>query len=295
MIVIECSKTSGIMKKLPLLAVVTMFFISCGSGASHNMTADEAAGYVSTPQAVEAESVEFPVGDGGAADCRAVSPEKKIIREGRMGIRVDDLAQSKASLDSSVARYGAYYGNESFNDYHATREYDLTIRIPAGNYERFIAAVESGGGEVTYKSIDTRDVSEQYYDLETRLANKRSYLERYRELLKRAATIKDILEVESHIRVLEEEIESTEGRLRLMGNQVEYSTLRLNIVQEKDEIPLLRNGFGKRLGNAFSAGWSGFVSFVVALFYIWPLWLILITGGVIVFCRVRKRRKTLRG
>jgi len=39
--------------------------------------------------------------------------------------------------------------------------------------------IETGTGEVLYKDINTRDVAEEYIDLETRLANKRKFAERY--------------------------------------------------------------------------------------------------------------------
>ena len=140
-----------------------------------------------------------------------------------------------------------------------------------------------------YKNISARDVGEEYLDTETRLANKRGYLERYREILRRATTIKEILEGEQYIRQIEEEIESAQGRLRYLDNQVSYSTLELTLSTEQISTPG-RNSFWSRLKKAFSSGWDGIVSFLIGLIYLWPF--LLIVGVVWALLRRRiKRRK----
>ncbi len=91
-----------------------------------------------------------------------------------------------------------------------------------------------GMEKILFKEIDARDVTDQFIDLETRLASKRNYLKRYNDLLAKAKTVKDILEIEEKIRGIEEEIESTTGRLKYLGDLVNYSTLDLVISEPKN-------------------------------------------------------------
>lgn len=218
--------------------------------------------------------------------------KKKIIKDGRLGLKVDDIEKAKAQIDTLVKAYDGYYSNERFNNTESKAFFNLEIRIPSERIETFISNVEKGKGEVLYKEIDARDVTDQFIDLETRLKNKKSYLVRYNELLKEANTVKEILEIQEEIRQLEEEIESTTGRLKYLTDQVDYSTLNLNLEKQKDFTfnPADRDEFTERLKQSLSKGWYGFVDFVLFLFKIWPLWIVL---GVIVFVwrRMRKRRK----
>jgi hypothetical protein len=235
--------------------------------------------------AVEEELVEM-TGETASAGTEIVpvaeaAQVRKIIKTGRMGIRVARLGEARQRVDSLVAACGGYYADENYNDGY---RYDLvlTIRVPQARFDAFAAALEAGRGEVLYKSVSARDVGEDYLDVQTRLANKRGYLERYRELLKRAATIREILEVEQYIRGLEEEIESAEGRLRYMDNQVSYSTLELTLSTEHRPDP---DRFSTRVGKALSAGWHGLVGFVVGLVYLWPL----LSVGAAVWLLIRRR------
>jgi len=217
--------------------------------------------------------------------------KKKIIKDGRMTLKVEELDKSKKRVDELVKNNEGYYANESFNNSDYESAYQLKIRIPAGNYEKFINTLESGDVEIVYKEINARDVTDQFIDLETRLNNKRTYLLRYQNLVRQAKNIQEILEIEEKIRGLEEEIESTTGKLKYLGDQVDYSTLDLTISKQKEFKYNLahRGSFTEKLKQSLSRGWFGLVDFFIFLIKIWPLWIFTTVGYL--FWRKRKRRK----
>jgi hypothetical protein len=216
--------------------------------------------------------------------------KKKIIKDGRLGIEVKNLKAAKTNIDTLIRSLGGYYDNESLinNDY--STEYNLRIRIPSNNMELLIRKIEKGEGEVSYKEITARDVTEEFIDLETRLTNKRKYLEQYQQLLKNTKSIKEILDIQEKIRVLEEEIESTTGRLKYLNDLVEYSTLELNISQPKPYkyTPQYRGSFFEKVKQSVIRGWYGFVDFFLFLL---SNWAVLILFAVIIYFWVKYRRK----
>ena len=216
--------------------------------------------------------------------------KKKIIKDGRLGIEVQDLDKAKSIVDSLVKKSGGYYANERLVNSDFETAYHLKIRVPESQFEPLILALEMGDGEVKYKDIDARDVTEQFIDLETRLANKKSYLLKYKELLNQAKTVKDILEIETNIRAIEEEIESTYGRLKYLSDLVDYSTLDLEITKPKDTKYQIdkRDNFLTRIRFALVKGWIGFVDLIVFAVRIWPFWII-ITLFIYFLIRVGKR------
>ena len=221
----------------------------------------------------------------------AQQQEKKIIKDGRMGIKVANLEVAKSRVDTLLLRWQGYYGNEALSNSTYQSSYDLTIRIPSRYFELFVAALEKGGGKVQYKNIDARDVTTQFIDLETRLANKKSYLARYNELLKKANTVEDILKIEEKIRRIEEEIESTTGTIKYLSSQVNFSTLRLTLTQEKEftYVAKKRDSFMERFKMSLSKGWFGFVDFSLFMIRLWPFWILAI--GIVWLWKKWKRNK----
>ena len=270
------------MRKTWLFIALAGLLSGCASDshtteAKAEMVAEEMAEVTTRSDASGAEIIEMP-------------EQRKVIKTGRMGIQVDRVEEAKRRVDSLVARYQGYYANEESNDGYRSGV-TLTIRVPAGRFDAFTAALEAGKGKMLYKNISARDVSEEYLDIETRLDNKRRYLERYQEILGRATTIKEIMEMEQYIRRLEEEIESAEGRLRYLDNQTAYSTLELGLSTERIA-ESARDTFGKRVVRALSTGWNGLVSLLVGLLYLWPLLLIgMVIAGVIRW-QVRRKKNT---
>ncbi|MDD2559463.1 MAG: DUF4349 domain-containing protein [Bacteroidales bacterium] len=233
---------------------------------------------------------ESTIADAAVNQESEATDKKKIIRDGDMSIKVKSAQETKTKVDSLLIPFNAYYASENFNNNDREATFYLRLRIPATAFDRFMACLEKGGyGEVLNKDIRARDVTDQFIDLETRLKNKRNYLTRYNSLLKDAKTVKDILQIQEEIRGLEEEIESTTGRLKYLSDQVDYSTLQLYLTEIKDfqYQPEERDRFSEKLKQALTKGWYGVVDLVIFLFKIWPLWLLL--GVALIFLKRRSR------
>lgn len=241
-----------------------------------------------------AEDVELSDGKPGAEQglqpAKQVNP-KKIIKTGSLSMNVANLAREKSRVDSLVARFRAYYDNEQLSNSDYQSQYTLTVRVPVDQFEEFLTAVEQGGGDVNFKNIDARDVTEEFIDLETRQVNKRKYMERYVQLLQQAKKVEEILAIQEKIRAIEEEIESVTGRLNYLSNQVGYSTLELMLVQKKEFrfTPGKRAGFFEKVKESVLRGWFGFIDFFYLLLRMW-VYLLVAVVLVVVWKKFRRRK-----
>jgi len=278
------------MKKILSISILLLFIISCNSkDGKKNINLDVSSYELEKPLAV-LESNEVSGNMNYKVNFTTPKTEqtnpipidkKKIIKDGSISVKVADLEKAKKSVNELVKSMNAYYENESYNNNESTFSYDLKIRIPSQNFEKILSLVENGVGEITSKNIEARDVTEEFMDIQSRLTNKKNYLKKYNDLLSKAKSIKDILDIEEQIRVLQEEIESSEGRLKFLSDQVSYSTLNVNLFKTKDFIykPEAKDSFFERLKSSLGNGWNGIVDFVLLIFKNWPI--VIITVGVI--------------
>ena len=220
--------------------------------------------------------------------------KKKIIKDGDISIKVNDVVKVKRMIDSLIRKFNAYYEKEEFENNSATVSYNLKIRIPADNFENFLPYIENGTGEVKTKNINARDVTEEYVDIETRLNNKKLYLKRYNDLLHKAVSVKDIINIEENVRNIQEEIESKEGRLKYLNDQVAFSTLDLNIYKEKEitSQPQKQITFLDRLKNSVVNGWDGVVNFFLLIIQNWAILLVLLVILFLLRRYLKKRKNT---
>jgi len=80
-------------------------------------------------------------------------------------------------------------------------------------------------GKIVSKSVNSRDVTEEFYDLDTRLSTRRILLERLQTYLKQAKDVKDMIEIESKINDVTTEMERMQGRLNRLTEQIDYSEI----------------------------------------------------------------------
>lgn len=216
---------------------------------------------------------------------------KKIIKNGDLDIQVGDIKKAHQQVNEIVKSNNAYIQTERFNNTDIDEKHFFTIRVPHKNFDALINSFSNGIGLVLSKNIASDDVTEEYTDVSIKLANKKIYLEKYRDMLRSAKTTKDMLEIQENIRELEDEIDVAEGRLRFIDDSVNYSTLNLMLYKEK-----VRNsatskiGFGSRFGDSFTEGWNSFVAFFLGIISLWPFFL-LVPVVILIWKKWRNRKK----
>ena len=255
-----------------------------------------------TPQSPE---LDMPA-DGQTAS--VLPPNVKLIYRAGIELESTGFDAAVAAVEKLAAECGGYFENSSIDNYGSYRYANYVIRVPAQNFERFCSTLSEMGkaGEVFQLNSISRsaeDVSERYYDIESRLATQQTKLERLQALLAQADIMEDIITIESAISETELAIEQLTGSLRHYDSLVGYSTIDLSLrevtrLSDVEEPPI---GFGARLSAAFRAGGKRFVArwqdFLVALANGWIGWLIfivIVVLAVIFICRAVRRGKARR-
>jgi hypothetical protein len=156
--------------------------------------------------------------------------------------------------------------------------------VPADQFDNLIKRIEPLARKIDNRSINTQDVTEEFIDVEARLTTKKELEGRFREILKQAKTVEEIVSIESQIANVRAEVESMEGRLKYLQNQVSYSTLNVSYY----EITGADFGFASKFMGSIKGGWDNLLLFLIFLVTLWPFVLSLAS---IVFWWVRRRKQ----
>jgi hypothetical protein len=100
----------------------------------------------------------------------------------------------------------------------------ITFRVPAGKFQDTLAQVVKLG-DVLHREVTARDVTEEFFDVQTRLQNLEAVRARFEELLKRAQKVEEALAVERELERVAGQIELLKGRLKLLKELVAFSTI----------------------------------------------------------------------
>ena len=215
----------------------------------------------------------------------------KIIKTASVRFKVKSVQESTQIIKALVNDYEGYISNMRFSNNTYQKENSFTIKVPKNNFDKLLDSLSPVAEFIDHIEIASKDVTEEYMDVETRLKTKLEVKARYEEILRNnAKTVKDILETEEKLRVIQEEIEVAQGRLKYMVNRVSFSTINVVLyetVEYKEQPDVYKRTFGSEIAEALSSGWSLIKNIFLGIIYIWPL--ILLIAGVVFYIRIRKK------
>ena len=170
--------------------------------------------------------------------------ERKLIKTGNITLQVQDLTEGESAIEKWCKELNGYISYSSSDEYSAY----FTVKIPSASFDK---AMESVGdfGQVKNRNVSTQDVSEQYYDLKTRLETKKILQANFKQYLEKASNITDILKIERELNNVTSDIESMEGQLRRLSNQIDFSTISISLIlpQGKTDPVIQPPTFGERV------------------------------------------------
>lgn len=220
---------------------------------------------------------------------REESYEQKIIKESYLRFETQDLDKTYNQIVRFIKQNNGFIQNDNANTSNNRMSRNLEIRIPTANFQNIIDSISSHVLFFDTKHISSRDVTEEFIDLEARLKAKQTLEKRYLELLSKAKSVKEILEIERELSKVREEIESKQGRLKYLQDKVSLSTLNIEFYKVTAKTGVTTS-YGSKMVNAIKSGFNGLSLFFLGILHIWPFIIILIIAFFIIKRWLTKRK-----
>ena len=205
----------------------------------------------------------------GGADEGQSAARRKIIYNSTIDIVVGDFDKAEREINSLIRTHKGYVAESESNGSPGERRGGRwKLRIPTDEYDSFVDAL-GRIGELQHKKQDSHDVTDEYFDLESRIKNKQVEEKSLVQLLeKTVGKMDDILVVRREISRVREEIERMQGRHQLLANQTAYTTIAIACQEHSRYVNPAAASFGDRMERTFGGSWNSLVAVgeTIALF-----------------------------
>lgn len=121
-------------------------------------------------------------------------------------------------------------------NYQGLKSYNLTMNIPAEDFENFLKEVEDIS-KFTNINLNANDVTKYVLDIDSRLKSLNEEKEALEEIKEEALSTSDKLQVQSQLRYINQDIQVLEGQKEYYENSVSYSSLTL-VIREGSGVSL---------------------------------------------------------
>lgn len=151
------------------------------------------------------------------------SATRKVVYTGAVDLVVSSRQSALERIAALVEAKGGLVVRSSLAQ--------IVVRVPPAAFDATLQEIERLG-EVTDRSVDSEDITDQFVDVQGRLTIAKTSRDRLLSLLQNAKETKDVLSIEQEVRRLNEEIERMEGQLRVIDDRAQLATITVG-VQER--------------------------------------------------------------
>lgn len=161
-----------------------------------------------------------------------IADDRHLVRTGSLAIQVARYAEAAEKAVAIAEAHGGYLaGANAAREAGDRQRGTLVLAVETRSFDAVFRKLKELG-RVESASVETKDVTRAYTDLETRIAVKRDTQARLLEILRtRTGKLSDLVEAERELSRLVEETEELEGERRSLAKQVELATITVEIFE----------------------------------------------------------------
>jgi hypothetical protein len=175
------------------------------------------------------------------ASRQAAGVDRKIIKNAEVNVLVEDSDIAIDRLTQVVGDAGGYIVSsrvwyQTHLDGENYKYASITLGIPVDQFEVTMRRVRGLAIRVTDENASGEDVTDQFVDLESRLANLEATQARIQSFLEDAKTVDEALRINQELAAIEAQIEEVKGRMNYLSDRSAFSTITVTIAPELPEI-----------------------------------------------------------
>lgn len=228
---------------------------------------------------------------GGAAP--AVSDQRLIVRNGDMALVVNDVTDTRDEIIRLAERLGGFVVSSFISGEGREMRGSITIRVPDEEFQATLTELRKLAVRVDSESTNSRDVTEEYTDLEARLKNAEATEKQYVALLSQAKNVEETLQIYAALSQVRREIEQIKGQMQYLERTSSMSLITIQLRPQGSGSALVKPGWSvletikSAIRSLVTLG-QGLVNVLIWILLFLPIWGTIL--GIILW-RIRRRRR----
>ena len=225
------------MRKLALLIAAPLLLVTaCSAASTPSSTAQGRGAEAGAPGGMPVPAADSAMAYGSAASAPnqgiptvVVNADRNLILTAKIDMRSKDPWLTSDRAQAIASGLGGDVLNLTQSGSGDTRSASLVIRVPSSRFGDALQQLKSLEGEIATSGVSAQDVTDQFVDLQARLAAKQAEEQRYLAILGRANTIDEILKVDASLANVRTQIEQLTGQINSIKQRTDFSTISMTI------------------------------------------------------------------
>ena len=160
-----------------------------------------------------------------------------VITTSNLSLLVKDVSGTIDNIKSKAIELGGYMVSTSLTKPEGVTNGTIVIRVPSEKLDEALLALRGFAVKVVSENISGTDITDQYIDVEERLATLEKTKAKYNQILDSATEVEDILTVTERIIYVQNQIDYYKGQLQYMEKTSQSSLISVYLSTDELELP----------------------------------------------------------
>jgi len=212
----------------------------------------------------------------GESNGPTTDTQRLVVQTAQLTIVVQDVKARVSQIEQMAKTMGGYVISENIDQTYApdgTQQPDaqVVIRVPQDQLEAALAQVKQNAVDVQNETRTGEDITNQYVDLQSRLAAKEAAADQLTKIMQNATKTQDVLDVYQQLQQVDSDIEVLKGQIKYDQEAAQLSSITIHVIAEQTIKPIQVGGW-KPQGTARDAiqnliyFWQWFVDVLINFF-----------------------------
>lgn len=175
--------------------------------------------------------------EGVSIEAKPTTKERLVVEESNLSLVVKDVSATADEIISYAEREGGFMVSSSITNPEESPVATVIVRVPAAKFKTAIEYFRSLAIKVSSENLLGRDVTEEYEDIEERIATLEKTIIRFEEIRTKATKVSELLEVTREIINLQEQIDSYKGRKEYLEKTAAFAKITVYLATDEFALP----------------------------------------------------------
>lgn len=160
-----------------------------------------------------------------------------FIQDTSLALVSRDPADAEQKIRQIATELGGFLVSSQLSRPEEGATATVVVRVPTDKLEEALSRFEEVGERVVNKSIQGEDVTEQYQDIEARLATLNTTQARLEALMEQATEASDLLQIQQQISQIQDQKDMLEGQRRYLTEASNLTRVTVHLASDELALP----------------------------------------------------------
>lgn len=219
-----------------LMGVVILFLLLRSNSGVMNSSRFESVGGVanmgySVPSLNLAKSISM------SQPAPTQQTDRMTVQNTSMSMLVADVAVVLKGVEKQAVTAGGYMVNKNISKPEGAANGSISVRVPTEKKEETMDVIRGLGVKVVSENVSGYDVTDQYVDIEGRIASLQKTKAKIEAIMDQATRVSDLMDVQMQLTNIEQQIDSYKGQQKYLEQTAKLTLISVSLSTDELSLP----------------------------------------------------------